>query len=181
VDVLVLSHNGSLVDVCSRVIRAALQNTKLAHITPLDNAADSAHVSHDNNKTHRVELSVDGDIRNAVEAVPFDYCPIIVTVLVLDQNILLVDATLEEEACASCQVQVAIDSTGQVRGVHNQGSLSFSLYNDIIATAMDASKKIFHQEMTLKTTTTSTIGVEHTNAQDCTMTTSLLQTQYKFR
>jgi exosome complex RNA-binding protein Rrp42 (RNase PH superfamily) len=161
VDVLVLFHNGSLADVCSRVIRAALLNTKLAHITPLLNDEDSGAKKKDD----KVELRVDGDMKNAVE-IPFD-CPLVVTVLVLDQNLLLVDATLEEEACASCQVKVAIDSTGQVRGVHNQGPLQFALKDDIIAMAIQASKKMFHQE------TLATVDTEDT--------TSLLQTQYKFR
>jgi exosome complex RNA-binding protein Rrp42 (RNase PH superfamily) len=159
VDVLILSHNGSLADVCSRVIRAALQNTKLAHITPL-----AARILDTSPEKEKVELSVDGDMKNAVE-IPFD-CPLVVTVFVLDQNLLLVDATLEEEACATCQVKVAIDSTGQVRGVYNQGPLQFSLKEDIIATAIQASKKMFHQE------TLVTVDTEDT---------SLLQTQYKFR
>jgi exosome complex RNA-binding protein Rrp42 (RNase PH superfamily) len=78
---------------------------------------------------------------------------------------MLVDATLEEEACATCQVKVTIDSTGQVWGVYNQGPLQFSLKEDIIAMAIQASKKMFHQE------TLATVDMEET---------SLLQTQYKF-
>jgi exosome complex component RRP42 len=152
IDVLVLSHNGSLADVCSRVIRAALQNTKLPLITPFTNHKGE------------IELNVDGDINKAVE-IPLD-CPICVTVLVLPGNYLVVDATLEEEACALCQVRVAIDSLKRVRGVHNQGPLQFSLKEDIIATAIQAAEKMFLQESMA------------TNERD---DSSLLQTQYRFR
>lgn len=155
IDVLVLSHNGSLVDVCSRVIRAALQTTKLPYIIPFTNTKGE------------MELNVDGDIHKAVD-ISWN-CPICVTVLVLPGNVLVVDATLEEEACAVCQVRVAIDCHRNVRAVHNQGPLLFSLKDDILATAIQASEKMFSQEKMA------------TTASERDDDSSLLQTQYRFR
>lgn len=185
VDVLILSGSGgSMVDTCSRVIRAALLNTQLPFITPTHTRDVSKSSSNSNSSGGaQVDLAVDGDIHNAVSVPGANDCPIVVTVHVLkcppkNTVALVVDATLQEEVCASCQVRVAVDPAGNVCALHNQGPLESALLSDILSTAVQASKEIFAKDALL-VMEDSLSG--HGQQQQTVETTTLLQDQILFR
>jgi exosome complex RNA-binding protein Rrp42 (RNase PH superfamily) len=160
IDLLVLSdQQGSLLDVCSRAIRAAIQTTKLPHMTALNH--DLTTVVDDEQQQQQsaitkggaqVDLAVDGDIQNAVTPVGADDCPIIVTVSVLacppkNMSVLVLDTTLEEEAVASSQVHVVVRPSGQVCSVlmSQSGSIRLGLLSEITSTAVKASRQVFEE------------------------------------
>ena len=125
----------------------------------------------------QVDLNVDGDIGNAVSVPGVEDFPIVVTVHVLkcppkNTTALIVDATLEEEACASCHVQVAVNPHGDVCALHNQGPLEASLLTDILSTAVQASKTIFERDQ---------LVIKDEVESQVETTTTLLQGQFQFR
>lgn len=142
VDLVVLSaKQGSVIDVCSRAIRAALLNTKLPNLTPLNTKQES--------RGAQVDLTVDSDIQKAFMPKGASECPIILTVSVLKcppmgTPVLLLDVTLDEEVCASSQVRVAVKPNGQVCAVLFQGgSLPLGMLTDITSAAIQASNNVF--------------------------------------
>ena len=142
VDLVILSaKQGSVIDVCSRAIRAALLNTKLPNLTPLNTKQES--------RGAQVDLSVDSDIQKASTPKGASECPIIITVSVLKcppkgAPVLLLDLTLDEEVCASSQVRVAVKPNGQVCAVLFQGgSLPLGMLPDVTSTAVQASNAVF--------------------------------------
>eukprot|EP00977_Amphora_coffeiformis_P007843 scaffold1727_cov150-Amphora_coffeaeformis.AAC.1 len=120
IDVYVVSHAGSLLDAASRVVRAALQSTKLPMIDVLPTASHESMYQESTDATSSTTASasvvVDGDIHHASPLPGVDDGPVIVTVTVLqslDANnrtttSLVLDATVAEEACAVAQVHVSV-------------------------------------------------------------------------
>jgi len=185
VDVLILSKSGgSVMDTCSRVIRAALLNTQLPLVTPTHKPQQSSVMtttppSSSNAGGAQVDLAVDGDICHAVPVPGVEDCPLVVTVHVMkcppkNSTALVVDASLQEEACAECQVRVAVDFKERVCALYNQGPLEASLLSDIVSTAVQASKHTFQQDSLVM----ENAIVQQQQSVD---TTTLLQDQYKFR
>jgi exosome complex component RRP42 len=179
VDVVVLDDSGgSVLDACSRVIRAALLNTRLPHVVPTHGTSkQSSQQEQQGGGGAQVDLNVDGDMCNAVSVPGVEDCPIVVTVYVVkcppkNATALVVDATLEEEACASCQVRVAVDPSGDVCALHNQGPLDASLLADILSTAVQASNTIFQRDQ---------VVIKDEVKSQAETTTTLLQGQFLFR
>jgi exosome complex component RRP42 len=154
---------GSLLDAASHVMRAALANTLLPSITtsapattktPTTVETDQKSASSDAN----TDLVVDGDVWKARPPPGVERAPILVTVAVLKckaattsntgpslpVHVLIVNATLEEEACAYCLVHVAIvtdqDGTKTVCACQKtgRGSLPVPLLPEIMAQALAA-------------------------------------------
>jgi exosome complex RNA-binding protein Rrp42 (RNase PH superfamily) len=141
VDLLVLSaKQGSVIDTCSRAIRAALLHTKLPTLTPLNTKQES--------RGAQVDLAVDSDITKATTPKGANDCPIVITISVLKcppkgAPVLVLDTTLEEEICASSQVRVAVKPGGHVCAVLSQGgSLALGMIPDVISTAVQASTAV---------------------------------------
>jgi exosome complex component RRP42 len=161
---IVAASGGSLVDACSLVIRAALRNVKLPSVSTLarNDPSRGGGGGKDDNKP---ELAVDADIA-AAKAIPgVDQAPEVVTVTVLrcssqipgahhhkPTTILLLDATVEEEACAFAQVHLALDrsnpSEPAICAIHKAGggSLPFGLLQDVTALALQTSISTFTAE-----------------------------------
>ena len=142
VDLVVLSaKQGSLIDICSMAIRAALIHTKLPNLTPLNTKQES--------RGAQVDLAVDSDTSKASMPKGASDCPIVITVSVLKcppkgAPVLVLDTTLDEEVCASSQVRVAVKPNGQVCAVLSQGgSLALGILPDVTATAIQASSTVW--------------------------------------
>jgi len=141
VDLVVLSaKQGSLIDICSRAIRAALINSKLPNLTPINTKQES--------RGAQVDLAVDSDIQKASMPIGANDCPIVLTVSVLKcppkgAPVFVLDTTLDEEVCASSQVRVAVKPNGQVCAVLSQGgSLALGILPDVTSTAVQASTAV---------------------------------------
>lgn len=130
------------------------------------------------------ELMLDGDFANAVVPHGVTNCPVVITVCLLPKNVtglnggsadtnmatervvskgigsvMVVDATRQEEACASTKVSVSIDPKGNICGVHKYGNSSvllnsggedsavgtvpFSTLSQVQNTAIGVSKSVF--------------------------------------
>jgi exosome complex component RRP42 len=158
---------GSLLDATSHVMRAALANTLLPSITTTTAAAPAnttttktASTVETSSKDANTDLVVDGDVWKARPPPGVERAPILVTVAVLKcksaatsttnkgpslpVHVLIVNATLEEEACAYCLVHVAIvtaaDGTKTVCACQKtgRGSLPVPLLPEIIEKALAA-------------------------------------------
>ena len=179
VDVLVLNGSGgSVMDACSRVIRAALGNTQLPSVTPTHKQHTVPDSSNGSSSGAQVDLAVDGDMAHAISVPGVDKCPIVVTVHVMkcppkNTAAFVVDASLQEEACASCQVRVAVDPNSNVCALHNQGPLEAFLLSDILSTATHAAKQMFQQD--------AMVVKDSGQGQHTVETTTLLQDQFQFR
>jgi exosome complex component RRP42 len=149
VDVYILSTAGSLLEAASRVIRAALQATRLPAVSVVAPAAspDGARAAPDGTAA---SLVVDPDVHASTTPVGAADGPVIVTVSVLQSTAassssravrthLVLDATAQEEACATAQVHVTVQGTrlGAVRKA-GTGSLPVALLTDITKLAVPA-------------------------------------------
>lgn len=187
IDVLVMHCDGNLMDVCSMAIWGAMQNVKLPHVVPVvafDKEGGGGTSTAKAGKKASDELMLDGDIANAVVPNGVPDCPIVVTVCLLPKNesgldggntntnmttermvskgigsVMVVDATRQEEACASTKVSVSVDAKGNICGVHKYGNSSvvlnscgedsalgtvpFSTLSQVQDTAIAVSKSVF--------------------------------------
>ena len=95
------------------------------------------------------ELILDGDIAHAIVPDGVVHCPIVVTICLLPhtlglnhsrsvsvperyvtkgiESVLVVDATKQEESCASTKVSVSVDPRGNICGIHKYGNSSVLL------------------------------------------------------
>jgi exosome complex component RRP42 len=163
VDILLLSGSaGNLVDAASHAIRAALQNTMLPLVTPsAPSAMPSSKSDGKVTGSTSTDLLLDSDISQARPPTGLENAPVVITVTVCkapssSKLLLLLDATLEEEACSYCQVHVAVDPgdgktsepmIGALRKT-GLGSLPWALLPDITSLAIHAvskSKSAFRQ------------------------------------
>ena len=152
VDLLVVaSSGGSLVDACSIVIRAALRNVRLPSVSTLTRNESQSDES-------KPELQVDADVASAKPIPGLEKAPQIVTVTILKckprasssttspkpTTVLIVDATMEEEACAFAKVHIALDrskaSDPTICALHKAGggALPFNLLQDVTALAVES-------------------------------------------
>ena len=175
---LISAEGGSIVDACGRVVQAALATTKLPALSTVEKATitsfmedDDADVDtlftggsnkKDGNQHHKPVLQVDSDIAHAKPIIQ-EEAPLVITVTVLKcmvpgkpkpTTLLLLDATLEEEACAYCQVHVTLrhpktNDDGNNNKKQQQpticaiqkaggGSLPFELLQDITTFCLEA-------------------------------------------
>ena len=169
IDVYIVSHAGSLLDAASRVIRAALQTTKLPTVEVLPTTA-TATTSHESQQaettTTTAAVMVDGDYHHASYVPGVERGPLIVTVTVLQSSLdtttttttnhrpvtcLVLDATAAEEACATAQVHVAVvpgtakdDKTPTITAVRKTGtgSLPVALLPEITKLALQQASKV---------------------------------------
>jgi exosome complex RNA-binding protein Rrp42 (RNase PH superfamily) len=121
-----------------------------------------------------MDLSVDGDIQKAHGVLETeDSCPVVISVAICKcppngTPVLVLDATMEEELCASCIVRLAVTPSGEVVAIQNaSGSLPLGLLPEVTAAAVQASKHVF---AALKTATVTTLHQE-----------TLLQPQFLIR
>ena len=166
IDILVISLDGNILDVCSHAIRSALYNTNLPNITPIVPTSSSQKANnHQQLKEEDIlkdavrqqrkrlsdEIMIDNDTIVTMPKGVTD-CPIIVTVtLLLDhskkkKNIFVLDTTKEEEQCASTQVSLAIDPNGNICGIHKHsgnGTLLRTHLNEILHVAIATSKQVY--------------------------------------
>ena len=122
IDVMLLTvQGGSVVDACASVILQSLKSTVLPTIQVVEKEDAT---SEQNDNSNRPALSVDPDIAHAepIPGLASSALPHIVTVTVLQEpssssgaaisrkskQVLLVDATKLEEACATAQVHVTV-------------------------------------------------------------------------
>lgn len=151
VDVEILSGTaGNLVDACCHTILAALQNTLLPNITPSSTAGSANTASIKEQATS--DLILESDIRQAIIPAGIERAPIVVTVTVCQRSesnsfLLVLDASLEEEACSYCQVHVAVDPPGDSEPTicslrkTGSGALPWVLLPDITALAFQGVPK----------------------------------------
>ena len=139
-DVVVLRCDGCVLDACSIAMREALRETKLPMVRAVlgrdDGGGGGGALGSLGGKEN--DLTVDGDVKNAVSPSGAEECPLVVTVSVLsapasatgaitssaskrNRSISIIDARTEEEACASSRVCVSVDPSGMVCGVHTLG------------------------------------------------------------
>jgi exosome complex component RRP42 len=154
VDVYILSTAGSLLEAASRVIRAALQATRLPAVAVVAPAAqpdgDAASSRSPDGDTTSASLVVDPDVHASTTPVGASDGPVIVTVTVMQSTSprsdrpgvmthLVLDATAQEEACATAQVHVTVQGNrlGAVRK-SGTGSLPVALLTDITKLAVPA-------------------------------------------
>ena len=133
VDVLVLTCDGNVVDVCALAIRAAVRSTVLPLVTPVakagvDSGGGGGGGSVVGTTTGRVsdDFIVDGDIAKASIPPGAEHCPVVVTVFVLDKerggSVFIVDARSDEELCSATRISVSIDPDGNICGIYKHGS-----------------------------------------------------------
>mgnify|MGYP005845664037 CR=1 FL=1 len=152
IDIMVLSGTaGNLVDASSHAVRAALQSTLLPLVFP-STAPTSTNKSATGSSS--TDLLLDSDISQAKQPVGLESAPVVITVTVCKspssaQLLLLLDATLEEEACSHCQVHVAV-APGHDKGEEpviyalrktGLGSLPWALLPDITNLAIQSISK----------------------------------------
>jgi exosome complex component RRP42 len=169
---LLQADAGSLLDAASHVMRAALANTLLPSITTTTSATtpnpttamDKTATTDSSNNNANTDLVVDGDVWKARPPPGVERAPILVTVAVLKcptstatntstntgnqhglpVHVLIVNATLEEEACAYCLVHVAVVTSPEGKQTvcacqkTGRGSLPVPLLPEIMATALAA-------------------------------------------
>jgi exosome complex component RRP42 len=176
-DILVLQlGGGSVVDVASRALRGALQQTKLPHVVPLGSS---------NKGEATVDLAVDGDMHKA-HSIVGDTIPIIVSVAICkcppnSTPVLVLDATAHEELCASCMVRLAISPSGQVVAIQNaSGSLPLGLLPQVTAAAVQASQHVFTAMKAAAQSTTASVDSNSAYAST-NVATTLLQPQFQIR
>lgn len=142
VDVMVLTCDGNVVDVCALAIRSAIRSTVLPMVTPVAKAgADnddgkrgggSGSGSGSSGKVSD-DFVVDGDIAKASLPPGAESCPVVVTVFVLDKergknsggsggSVFIVDARSDEEICSSTRISVSVDPVGNICGIYKHGS-----------------------------------------------------------
>ena len=127
VDVLVLDAVAATLDEVAQVAKAAWQRTLL----PL---VDCGH-------DQQNSWNVDRDVAHATAAP--GTVPQIVTIAVLPDGGLVVDATWEEAACATAHVSVAVGEDGGVCGVYGSGSgLPWTMLPHITAMALEVAEEV---------------------------------------
>ena len=142
VDVLVLTCDGNVIDVCAMAIRAAIRGTVLPMVTPVVKAGDDnrAVTSAGGRSNLSDDFIVDGDIAKAAVLPGSDQCPVVVTAFVLERekitssggggsssrrvggSVLIVDPVSDEEMCSTTRISVGVDPEGNICGVHKHGS-----------------------------------------------------------
>ena len=142
--VVVSSSGGSLIDACSRGIRAALQQTLLPRLDVVPAAEGEG---------NRPAIRVDSDITVAERIRGVERAPVIVTVSLLRHRttpVMIVDATGEEEECAFARVHVVLDRLDDesssarepmICALHTAGggALPFDLLQDVTLFVLEAS------------------------------------------
>lgn len=111
VDVLILECGGNLFDAISMAIKAALFNTRIPNVrvTAVDGGEPELELSDD---------PYDG------QQLILDNVPLLVTLSRIGNHV-VVDTTLEEEACSSSNIVVAVAPDGTVTALRTIGSGSF--------------------------------------------------------
>jgi exosome complex RNA-binding protein Rrp42 (RNase PH superfamily) len=140
IDLLVMAcGGGSLLDACSRGIKAGLQNTCLPKVSYVPAQGGN-----------KQSLQVDTDIVKAQSIPGVANAPLIVTVCLLKTPapVFILDATREEEACAFAKVHVLLDRSASeptICGLRKAGggSLPFSLLQDLISFVLNAAASDF--------------------------------------
>jgi exosome complex component RRP42 len=132
VDVLVLEWSGSVLDVISIAVRAALHNTRIPRLIVTGEGEE-------------VEVEVSD---NPHDSIPVDisHAPIIITLTQIGHNF-VVDVNMKEEMCTSSRVSLAINEEGQTLSMNKdaRGGISYSKLHDVIAMAQEVSKEVFHK------------------------------------
>ena len=129
-DILILASNGgSLLDICSHGIRAALSNTRLPNLSTVPTSGEG-----------KPSLQVNSDIRSACLIPGVETIPVIVTVSLLKcpSPIFILDATKEEEYCSFAQIHVVLEQSKEepiICAIHKagRGSLPLSLLQEVTA------------------------------------------------
>ena len=134
VDVMVLTCDGNVVDVCALAIRSAIRSTVLPMVTPVAKAGneDGEAGGSENSGKASDDFMVDGDIAKASVPSGAESCPVVVTVFVLDKergrgnssggSVFIVDAQSDEEFCSSTRISVSVDPVGNICGTYKHGS-----------------------------------------------------------
>ena len=134
VDVMVLTCDGNVVDVCALAIRSAIRSTVLPMVTPVAKAGneDGEAGGSGNSGKASDDFMVDGDIAKASVPPGAESCPVVVTVFVLDKergrgnssggSVFIVDAQSDEEFCSSTRISVSVDPVGNICGIYKHGS-----------------------------------------------------------
>lgn len=142
VDVMVLTCDGNVVDVCALAIRSAIRSTVLPMVTPVAKAGADGNEDGEsgggggggsgNSGKASDDFMVDGDIAKASVPPGAESCPVVVTVFVLDKergrgnssggSVFIVDAQSDEEFCSSTRISVSVDPAGNICGIYKHGS-----------------------------------------------------------
>jgi len=123
VDLVILCCDGCVVDVCSMVIRSALQNLILPTVTPvtkyiqpIQGGREYGNASSTRGKVSD-DILLDGDVKHAVRLSSSSHCPIIVTIYLLEK------VALEKES----STMATSSSSTTIHGIKIQkrGPISF--------------------------------------------------------
>lgn len=130
VDALVLEWSGGVLDCLSIAVKAALGDTKIPKLQVTGEGEE-------------IEVEVSD---NPYDATPVDAsnAPIIVTLSLVGGHF-VVDASHEEESCATCQLSVAMDTKGRTCGILKEGtgSIPGSQYQKALMLTSDVAKSVF--------------------------------------
>jgi exosome complex RNA-binding protein Rrp42 (RNase PH superfamily) len=141
---VIMSGGGSLLDVCSQGIQAALRKTLLPRLSvvPAEGGGD------------KPTIQVDSDIKAAKGIPGVNDIPVVVTVSLLRHGkipFMIVDATGEEESCSFAQVHVVLDRGSSsssssskepmICALHKAGggAVPFSLLQEVTSFCLEAS------------------------------------------
>ena len=137
VDVMVLTCDGNVVDVCALAIRSAIRSTVLPMVTPVAKAGaagskEDGESGGGGSGKASDDFVVDGDIAKASVPPGAESCPVVITVFVLDKervgkgssggSVFIVDAQSDEEFCSSTRISVSVDPSGSICGIYKHGS-----------------------------------------------------------
>lgn len=111
VDVMVLDSGGNIFDLVSLAAFSALNNARLPKLRVVDGVGGSG-------MEGESEVELTDDPEDTVALVCANI-PITVTLSQIG-NKFVVDTTAEEEACVDCCLQVAVDSSGRICGIHKK-------------------------------------------------------------
>lgn len=130
VDLVVVSHDGNLLDTAVTVTMAALTNTTLPNVQI-------------NEETNLAEV----DSASARTALVVRNTPVATTVALFDDAILLVDPSREEEEICKGSITVVVGNAGQLCGVYKPGGCAVKdgLLQDCILAAVVRSSDIRRQ------------------------------------
>ncbi|XP_075246430.1 LOW QUALITY PROTEIN: exosome complex exonuclease RRP42-like [Convolutriloba macropyga] len=144
IDIVILDCSaGSLYDVISLAVKAALHDTKIPAVE-VDSESGEIHVE---SETWQC-LDSEGWFN-------WESCPLLITISKLGsapmQSLshgLIVDATLQEEACATSSIIVGVDAAGKMSGCRKCGthSLSFSTFSAMLQIAVQIATEL-HQSL----------------------------------
>jgi exosome complex component RRP42 len=128
----VLEWGGSVLDVLSLAVRAALHDTRIPRLIVTGEGEE-------------VEVEVSDNPHDST-SLNISRAPIIITVTKIGLNF-VVDVNMKEEMCASSRLSLAINEQGQILSTSKDigGGIPYFQLNDAIRMAQEVSREVFQK------------------------------------